>query len=221
MTYQTNQKKGDCEVCSRPDGLDTTLTLMHGNIWMCQTCREDEQKTVNTNAQNVVTYSRKIDAVIQLKPDVFVSEAVSFIQLQSAIDANADIPTSQKSYALLTEVDARMKILNAAIFEKKAELVAVENERNALLHNAQQVAAKLRESERAKFKQYDVNYQPKPASKPKPVSAGKKTFSKTELFDACKKYPGLDASLVRTVIVSRNMSAVDAAKYMAEKMGLV
>ena len=218
MTINTTTATGDCDCCTRTD---VKLRLsVKGNMMQCDECRAKDEATRTADAKNLIEFSRKIDTQIVLKADVFEKTAVSFVALQGAVLANGDIPADRKDYVLLEEVSARMKTLTAAIFEQKAALVAMENERNALLHNAQQVAGKLRESDRAKFREFDVNYQPAPVKKPKTVKPAKASFKKSEVMAAAAKY-GVPAPQVQAIIVSKNMGPDDAAKYMAGLMGLI
>jgi hypothetical protein len=218
MLQANKVSHGDCECCSQTD---VELTLRHGDILMCPTCLEDDLKVVG-KAEKVITDSRAQDATIELKQDLFNAGTVAFTELQAAIQANPEIPEAQKNYNLMVEVAARIEKLTAAIFSDEAALTAKKNERHALLVNAQNVAARLHEKEREKFKQYDINYKPvTPKSvKPKTVKTSGKKFSKTELFAAAKKY-NVPAAQVQSISVARNMSVDDAAKHLAGLMGLL
>jgi hypothetical protein len=219
----TNRKtvKGDCETCDRTD---VELTQMHHNIMMCDTCVADEKAVTERNAHavQVIADARKQDGQIELKADLFNAGTVSFVELQAAIENNAEIPAERKQYTLMEEVAARIEKLNAAIFSEEAALLAKKNERHALLVNAQNVAAKLHAVEREKFKQYDINYKPvAPKSvKPKVVKTSGKKFDKTALYEAAKKY-GVPAPQVQGIVTAQNKSYEDAAKHLAELMGLI
>lgn len=219
MVVSTNTRKGICEVCDAPD---MVLYCTHGNIWMCSGCKADDDLLTTQNAQAVVIASRKIDAVIELKTDIFVSATTSFSDLQAAILADSTIPNERKALALMEQVEARIKTLDAVIFSEKAATKIKETERYALLQNAQSVASKLRESERARFKQYDVNYIP-PVTKPIKSSKGpKKGFDKTALYAACKKHNVSEyASQVRGIMLGQNLDAEAAALVLAKILGKV
>jgi hypothetical protein len=214
-------KKGDCEVCARTE---VSIVLQkNGNIWMCDTCYAQDVAVSqqNAHARTVIENARKADASIELKQDLFNAGTVSFVELQAAIENNTEIPADQKNYSVMVEVAARIEKLNVIIFTEEAALLAKKNERHALLVNAQNVAAKLHEKEREKFKQYDVNYKPvTPKSvKPKAVSP-KKGFDKTAVFEAAKKY-NVPAAQVQSIVLAKNLSPEDAAKHMATLMGLI
>lgn len=222
MVQTNRQTKGDCESCTRTEQM---LTLQQpGNIMMCPFCVADEQavKERNAHAVQVIESAHKIDAGVVLKADLFNAGTVSFVELQAAIENNAEIPADRKQFAIMTEVAERIEKLNAAIFADEAALLAKKNERHALLVNAQNVAAKLHEAERVKFKQYDINYKPiTPKSvKPKAVKAPGKTFDKAALYAAAKKY-GVPAPQVQSIVTAQNKTYDDAAKHLAELMGLI
>jgi hypothetical protein len=219
-------KVGDCETCIESKQVELTPL---NDMWMCITCFTAESEVMERNKQvsvKIIEESRKIDSKIELKQDIFNAATVSFTELAAAIAQNADIPAEKKNYTLATECASRLEILNKAIFEEEAALTAKKNERHAWLINTQNVAARLHEKEREKFKQYEINYKPQPVKKIKPqtVKAPKdkaaKTFDKKALYEACKKY-NVPAAQVQSLIISRNMSAEDAAKHFAELMGLL
>lgn len=214
-------KKGECESCSMGSDKPIDLTLEFGNIWLCAECQEKEKATIADNAKNVIAFSKKVDTEIVLKADIYKATTVSFVELQAAIENNPEIPAHRKTYELMTQIAERIDKLSKVIFEEEAALVEKRNERHALLVNAQNVAARLHEKEREKFKQYDVNYKPAAVKKPTTIKPKKPTFNKAELIEACNKYPGVPMSQVQSIVVSRRMSPMDAAKHMAEILGLI
>ncbi len=214
----THTSKGDCECCT---ATNVQLTLSRrGNMMQCKTCRETDEMTRTNDAKNVIELSRKVDSTIQVKKDIFEKMAISFVELQAAINNNGEIPADRKDYALLEEMNARYETLKQAIFDAKSTLVTLQNEQNALLHNAQSVVAKLREADRAKFKQFDINYQPAPVKKPKTVKAARPTYKMSEVKAAADKYK-VPAPQVQSIILSKNLNPEEAAKYMANLMGLI
>lgn len=219
----TNRKtKGDCECCTRTE-VELTMT-QPGNILMCSECLADNLEAIekSKHAVKVVETARKTDDVIELKQDLFNAGTVSFVELQAAIENNVEIPADRKQFAIMTEVADRIQKLDAVIFADEAALLAKKNERHALLVNAQNVAARLHEKEREKFKQYDINYKPvTPKSvKPKAVKPSGKKFDKAALYEAAKKY-GVPAPQVQSIVTAQNKSYEDAAKHLATLMGLI
>jgi len=213
--------KGDCDCCT---ATDVELKQMHHNMMMCSDCAAKEKEAIERNKQaaHVLDFARKADSSIELKQDLFNAGTVSFVELAAAIENNSEIPAEKKNFAVMEEVVSRIQKLDAVIFAEEAATLAKKNERHALIINAQNVAAKLKESEREKYKQYDINYKPvTPKSvKPKVVKTSGKKFDKTALVDAAKKY-GVPLAQVQSIVVSRNMSPEDAAKHMAGLLGLL
>lgn len=224
MALLQQTKKGECEVCTRPESTETDLWLMHGNCWMCKECRAEDMALTTQNAKTVIDTSRKIDTQIILRADIYNTTTTSFEELNKAILANDEILPADKTTALMTEVSSRIAVLDAAIFQQKAELVAKENERHSLLTNAQHVHARLREAEKVKFRQFDVNYQPKVV---KPTKAGKTTPAPTskmaDIKAAAAKYNNvaITAARVKSVMLTTNKSPEEAAKHLAEILGLL
>jgi hypothetical protein len=183
---------------------------------MCDACIALE--VAATAAIKTVEDSRRMDESIEVKQDVWNAATVPFIELKAAIDNNPTIPADQKDYALVKEAAARIDKMSAAIFAAEAEIMKLKNERHAWLTNTQQTASKLRSDIRAQFKQYDVNYQPAPITKKSksatPVKSPK-TFAKEAVNEAARKY-GVPASAVQMIILSKNVSAEEAAKLYAQ-----
>lgn len=212
-TTNNRQTTGDCECCDRTD---IVVTLMHGNMHMCDECIAREVSA--TAAIKTVDDARKVDESIEIKQDVWNAATVPFIELKAAIDNNPTVPADQKDYALVKEASSRIDRMTAAIFAQEAEIMKLKNERHAWLTNVQVAASKLRADIRAQFKQYDVNYQPAPITKKSksatPVKSPK-TFAKEEVNTAAKKY-NVPASAVQMIILSKNISAEEAAKLYAQ-----
>lgn len=204
----TNHKSkvADCEVC---DKTTIEVWLMHGNIWMCLSCRDTEQKLV-------IEESREIDSKIELKTDIFAAKTVAAVELRGAIEADESIPQDQKEYVYAKECLIRFKHMQQVIFEDRLALQEKENEARMWQVNVQNSAGKLRTELRAQFKELDVNYQPTPITKQvkttKPVKEGKK-FNKAELYAAAKKY-GFPAQLIQRIVLVKNLSPEDACKHL-------
>lgn len=210
---------GDCDCCTKTD---VNLYAGMAGMSQCEACLALDQ---SAKSVKVIEMSRKVDTLIELKQDVFLAGTVSFAELQSAIQHNDSIPDNQKNYAIVAECDARLQILQKAIFDDEAALVAKKNEYHALRVNAQNVAARLTESERAKYKHFDVNYKPNAPTKKeksiKPVNVTKAPkYSKTELIAASKKY-GIPMQDIQFCAQKRHLSADAAGRELAELMGLL
>lgn len=223
LNKQAVKKIGDCEI--RDEHKDVEVFLEAGNIWMCQICRDYEAELTERNAlaRKMIQESRSVDSSIQLKQDIFTAKTVPAIELRAAIEHDDSIPADQKDYAFTKECMTRFQNLQKIIFEERKALSEKENELRMWQVNVQTSAGKLRSDIRAEFKQLDVNYQPTPVKsiKPKAVKQpSKKAFDKKALYEAAKKYD-VPALQVQSIIVSRNMDANAAAKYLAELLGKI
>jgi hypothetical protein len=220
-----NRKKqiADCEVCDKTN-VEVTMA-QPGNILMCDTCLADNDAAVAASkvVNRIVEESRKVDSTIQMKADIFMAKTVPITQLKAAIDHDENIPTDQKQYVFVKQLDEHIKILKRAAFDKRTELNDIETELRAYQVNAQDAAGRLRADLRAQFKELDINYEPVTITKKqkttKPVTAAKK-FDKKALYEACKKY-GVPAHAVQMMVTSKNMPIEAAAKKLAEQMGLL
>lgn len=225
FAHSLKTKQGECDACGKTGEIFPT----HHNMSMCAVCRDAEMAAIEAASKvkqlanvSVVEASRKLDSLVELKADVYNAETVPFIALQAAIDNDASIPSERKRVALADEVKARLDAFNKAIFDDEQALMVKRNQRQAWLVHMQNVAAGLHESERAKYKQHDVNYKPTVVKTPKPkvVKPSPKKFSKTELYDAAKKY-GVPAPAVQAWVTARGITCEEAAKALAEQMGLL
>ena len=226
-TDKNGVRIGECEA-SHFDGkgVDVPVRLVHGDMWLCADCILEEQRAEerSRDAALKVVESRKTDTLLELKQDVFVAGTVPFVELQAAIFANDAIPAEKKWAALVEEADKRYQTLTEVIFAEEAALVAKKNARHALHVNIQQVVSRLKETEKAKYANYNVNYKPVAITKKektvKAVKLDKAGYNKSELFDAAKKY-SVPAAQIRAVMVRKNITAENAAKSIAEAMGLI
>jgi hypothetical protein len=208
---------GDCEVC---DKVNIEITVEHGNITMCANCAADEKAAVSKSqaAQSIITASAKIDESIQIKTDIFVTKTTALVELRGAIEADDTIPADKKEYTYAKICLERFQHLQKVVFEQRKELLEKENEMRLWQVNAQEAAGKLRAEARAEFKALDISYQPITPATPKP-KAGKSpaTYKKEELVTAAKKH-NVPADVVRMTMISKNLTAENAAKYVADLM---
>lgn len=209
---------GDCEVCDR---VDIEVWQMHGNIMMCQDCKTKEE-TVQSKIDNIVIHnSRMVDTSIELKQDIFNAKTVALQELRSAFEHDENIPSDKKEYEYAKECLLRLQGLQKAIFEERQSLLDKENEARAIQTAIQTSAGKLREDLRAQFKLQDITYQPvvktiKPKKPHAPSVTSKGKLN--EVKEAAKKY-GVDPIGVQAMVVSRHMSADDAAREFARMLG--
>jgi len=217
--------KGDCECC---DKVEVIVTESHG-IKMCNDCRHanDEAAIRATSANSMVRESRESLETIQIKPDVFNATTRTAVDVMNAIIADSAIPTNQKNYAMAQESLNNYLHYKKVIFEKREafakEMSELENAQRAWQVQVHTFAAKVEGAEKEKFRNFDVQYQPKPVKAAKvaksPTTPAKK-YNKVELFDAAKKY-GVPMAGVQMIATQFNLNAEDAAKKLAVSMGKI
>ena len=223
--------RATCEACSNSG----TMELFAGML-LCVSCIEAEMKATmlhqspEKQAERMNTYqatieaSRAIDQSIRVVSDVFNAKTVAIVELKDAIDANPDIPSDRKAFALASELDARFQNLTKVIFDMKAELTELSNERGAIQLYFNQLSNKLRVEEREKFKITDINYQP---AKPKLVTPKEKKTRKPSApkFDRAEltKYAtelGVPMNALQVICIRRGCTPEVAASILKEQMGL-
>lgn len=223
-----NTRKGECEVCEKP--IMGTIIQSSGNIWMCQQHWNEEQLTIA--AQATINASRHIDSGVTVRHDVFVSAATPIIELTGAIQNDASIPDAEKSYALVKEIDARIKSLTKAIFDDEESLKEKKAQKMALIANAQNLVATLRADLRSQFGHLNVSMPAvtktvKPAKSPvsnKPATGkpATKSFTRADLADLneiADKY-GVSSFTLKSMLLTSNTSMEDTAKELRRVMGL-
>ena len=229
-TNANGTRKGDCEA-SHFDGrgVNVDLRLVHGNMWLCAECILAEQKAEEEARIKALKEipQFKPPMLPELKQDVFTAGTVPFVEIYDAVMHNDSIPADKKWSSIVEKADALYQTLSAAIFAEEAALVEKKNARHAMHISIQQAVNKLRVEERAKYAEYNTNYKvptitkAEKSTKPvKPATNKAGDYKKDELFEAAKKY-NVPASRVRIVMRSKNISAENAAKLLAEAMGLL
>jgi len=218
-------KTANCEVC---EAVNVPVYRMPGNIEMCESCKASEEAATQRSVEaiNLITESKKIDSLIELKSDVFNAATVSAPELRAAIENNQDIPANMKDFEFAKQCFERFKHMQQVIFQQRVELQEKEAEMRVWQANVQTAAGKLREEYKAQFKAIDIAYQPQTPTIKKIKSAatsgkgnkpGTKTFNKKACDEAAAKY-GVPAFGVQSMAVSRNLSYEDAAKELKSLM---
>jgi len=221
---------GECEFC----GVDNSVLYPRRNDLMCQGCIDKENAV--TKAESIIAQSQAKDAKIELKSDVMNAATTSFVELQAALQHNPSLDDEARKYALADMAVARIQQIDAAIFAKKQETVELENQKLAWLKNTQMHVATLRQDKQAKYAAYSVNYRPLPpttkaikgrskSDKDVPKGHSNRPISTTnaqtnkQVAEACERYK-VDMSTVKMKLMSpsgRNMTAMEAAKWIADK----
>lgn len=224
-----NTQIDDCDACPKQD---VEVWAMDG-MRLCADCRakqvaaKQEAARIPVAVESLIQQSQRQDASLMVKADIFNASTVAFIELKASVDNDANIPADQKEFEFVKLVAERIKKFNEVIFADEAALNEKKNERHAWHTQMKEFANKLREDQRAKLKQFDINYTPSsPVSVKKTHTTRatgpkkKKSFTLTELKAAAGKY-NLPYAQVQSIVISRNMTPVEAAEHLANLMGLI
>jgi len=213
-------KIGDCETCAR---VNLPITLEHHNMWMCQVCVDDEKRAITTKigeANALLEHARNVDEKVQMKPDMFMAKTVALPELRAAIEHDENIPADRKDSVYAQTCKERYLHFKDVVFKQRQELLEQEQEMRMWQVNMQEAASKLKKEEQDKYREFTINYQPTPAKKSKVSEPSGKTkkasdYKRSELAEASKKY-GFDVSAIRVIMLQKNMTAENAAKYLVE-----
>lgn len=232
-------KKGNCECCTEPHGLNTTLYFMHGNMWQCKVCRD---KDTALAANPVVVATVKTDENIVSESDILTANTIPLIEIRAAINADASIPEANKGYAFLECLELHYATLKAAMTVHRKALNDIEVALREVQKNGQEEYPKLRMEHQERFaKMFNVSLAPvvKPAKPkkegkpifpstgatatkdgkprtPRPASSGAAPrFNMVELKELAEKY-GLDTLSIRNLSVRKGCSMEAAAKMLAD-----
>jgi len=219
-TRKQNTKIGDCETCAR---VNLPITLEHHNMWMCQVCVDDEKRAITTKigeANALLEHARNVDEKVQMKPDMFMAKTVALPELRAAIEHDENIPADRKDSVYAQTCKERYLHFKDVVFKQRQELLEQEQEMRMWQVNMQEAASKLKKEEQDKYREFTINYQPTPAKKSKVSEPSGKTkkasdYKRSELAEASKKY-GFDVSAIRVIMLQKNMTAENAAKYLVE-----
>lgn len=209
--------EGTCEVCDKENVI---VTVMHGNITMCSDCAALEVAAVTRagDINNLLENSKKIDTSIQVKQDVFNAKTVAAIELQASIQSDENVKDEDKLYIFAKTMQERADILKKAIFDDRVALLEKENEYRMWQSQIQSAAGMIRDKRREEFKAQDIDYKPEPAKKPKsakPTDNSNSKYKGGELQAAAKKYD-VPATVIRTYMIRKNMTAEQAALFFIE-----
>lgn len=208
---------GECDACPK---VDVDLFEVNGSkLRLCVTCYQAEVKAIADAKwiNSTLATAKAVDNSVKLKADLFNAATISFVEMKASIDNDASIPSDRKVEVFMKAVQERITHLNDVIFNTKNEL-------QSWSQNAQEFIGKLRTEEREKYKKFNVNYTPavvtpkkiKDTSKSK---APKAKFSLAEAKAAADKF-GVPLISVQMLATQKNISVEDAAKQMADILGV-
>lgn len=209
---------GTCDNCDKPNLQLFKTEYSSGNSsLLCRKCYDMEQAAIKDRMQVIAT-SRMIDSQVQSKSDLFNAGTISFVDIQAAIDGNPEIPTDNKHYAMMEEIEARIKHFTSIFSEAKKTADEAKIAIQELTKKAQEVTPTLDARGRERFKQWDINYTPvKPSRPPKPIKPAKPRFNIKELSRVASQY-GVPTHILEMHLSGSNMKPETAAKALVKKI---
>jgi len=214
---------GECEACNavgdlfQAPGSSYQLCVIH---YQAEVEAIQSAKVIN---KVVETSLKKIENT-NLKADIYNAATTSFIELHAAIQHDDSIPADKKNEVLVQTAEKYITGFTQAIFDLNEQKVAKENERAGWRQATVDYIATLRETEREKYKKFNITYQPAPVTK-KAIKGDKPRVSKakvgTNLAEAkrmAEKY-GLPYIGIQSLVVSKNISYEQAAIELCKMMG--
>lgn len=211
-----------CDCC--PSGANLRIAF---GMTMCKECHEKELRLQEENkkqasarvvlANNLLETSRKIDASIELREDLYNAQTVSNIDLKNAIESDPSIENKQFAYAVALK--ERFEHFTKVIFDARKTLTEANNKQRAIQTELNELANKLRHDEREKLKLADLSYTPNtPAVKP-PKTGKPKTSNAKLIREMAAKY-GVPSHVIQLMVTARNMDPEKAAIEAKRQLGL-
>lgn len=225
-----------CEVCPKIGPCD----IIAGDILACKACQDREaqlQAESKANAeQRVIDMHKvvdersrlmdeavKIDNSINLIQDIFNAKTIALAEVMKAI--NEDSSVENKPYARVDFAVNRKRHLQEVIFEQKRLLDEAQNELQVVQIYINNTLHELRDEERAKIKEQDINYPARPVGKtPKPKSAGTKkvaTKVKVDMTEMNKWAARVNTTgtVLHMMMIQKGITAKQAAADWAKTTG--
>src|SRR5262245_21523366 len=121
---------GVCENCDTPN---VEVFKMHGNILLCQACRDLETAAYEkaASANKAVQEFRRSDASITVKGDIHLVKGIPIVELKASIQNDPGIKAEDKDEVLVKECQKHVQRLDEVIFSRREELNQLELERKA------------------------------------------------------------------------------------------
>lgn len=161
----------------------------------------------------------EIDERIKIQTDIFNAETISINQVKQEIDANPEIPQSEKYSRLAAIVDDRFQKLTDVLFGLRKETTEAESKQRALQIFFNEFAKNLRKEEREKLRIQDQTYVVK--EPPKTVKAPTvKKYDKDEIKRTSSAH-GIPEAVLQMLCVQFNCTPLEAVrKFNEAKAGL-
>lgn len=217
-----------CDCCPN----NGPVEIRYGNMLMCASCWTKEQAThaetmkpenqqARVDAMNkAIEASRKLDAKVEVRSDLFNAATMSIVELKKLIDENPTI--TNKPYALAETLTERFSHFKKVIFDANEAILAATNNQQAIQVYLNNLANTLRAEEREKLKLADINYKPGAVKPVKTVSTVKVRKASTKLdkkeLDKYAKELGVSAFTLQMLCVSQGITPEQAANKLRKSI---
>lgn len=228
FTLLAHGKEAICDCCPNRG----IVEIRYGNMLMCSDCWNKEQslhaenmKPENQQARvdamhNAMEASRKLDASVEVRSDLFNAATVSIVELKKLIDDNPTI--TNKPYALAETLTERFSHFKQVIFDANENIINATNNQKAIQVYLNNLANSLRVEEREKLKLADINYKPGAIKPVKTVTAVKTRKASTKLdkkeLDKYAKELGVSAFTLQMLCVSQGITPEMAANKLRKSI---
>lgn len=244
FTSIAHTDEATCDCCPNKGKVE----IRYGNMLMCNDCWTKEQaaysesmKPENQQARvdsmhdrtniatnqartdmlnNAMNASRRLDASVEVRSDLFNAATVAIVDLKKIIDENPDI--INKPFALAEALTERFTHFKKVVFDANEQIIEATNNQKAIQVYLNNLANSLRVEEREKLKLADINYKPgaiKSISTVKTVKVRKASgkLDKKEL-DKYAKELGVSQFTLQMLCVSQGITPEQAANKLRKSI---
>lgn len=193
---------------------ETFCNVANGNALLCATCMgELERELLNKNS---LENSKKIDASIHVRADLFNAQTLAIIEVKRLIDADDAISLENKHFTLAKHITERHEHIKSVVFGLREDISELQNEQRAIQTYYNDLAKKLRVEEKARIKLSDLNYKPiEPKAIKQPKAPSIKKFDKAEVMRLANEFK-LPAQAIQLLCVAKGITPLDAVRILKE-----
>lgn len=207
-------KIGDCESCTTTN---TEVWRMYGNMWLCIDCRTKELDITSKQAsvRSTLDQFRQTTEHINLQTDIHNANTVEILALRSSVYADDTIPDDQKEQRFTDLMLEQYLKFKAAVKATQELLTQQQNAMKAFQVNGQEAAGRLSAELQAKYREFNVNYNPQPVKsiKTAAVERGPKAAkSRTQVI----RYKDVKAALERAGIMNASSSVMSNILFVVQ-----
>lgn len=211
-----------CESCANVGPCEIV-----SDILMCASCQKRDAEIQNElNPANIADpRERRITELKnQLSKEIpvdsrayFVSEVTQIVDIENQLrEAGIDNP----QYKAAEIIEERIKSFRANLFEVKKMELELKMSMITDQKYLNQLVPKLREEERAKFKDYDISYQPKAVVATSSRASGPRMSASERALESYAKMMGISVEQAKRVLESATKNTMNISCTCAETPGV-